>query len=222
MAYGPSQGENTYDTLNGPLGKLQQGDIAMSPNIQKQYGGLGARVDLLDPRTGQPILSNQRIADHSYTSPGNPTKNTIEIWNGQDLGHVQVVPSQQQPSQIAGSPGAPGASQQQGPMTSAQDYANWANPGGAGAAGGGGGGGLFGTGLFAGAGGGGGTGGGGTGGGGGAGLSSLGSSLSSIGSQIAKSVPSWQMQPSAIPSPDTFKAGEQQQAVTFQQRKQIV
>jgi hypothetical protein len=91
MAYGPSQGEYSRDQLNGPLGPLQQGDLALSPNQQKRYP-LGSNVDAYG-ENGQLIAANQRIADNSFISPHHPTTNVAEFWNGQDQGHVRLVPS---------------------------------------------------------------------------------------------------------------------------------
>lgn len=89
MAYGPSQGEFTHDTLNGPLGPLKQGDLALSPDQLGQFP-LGSFVHVVSP-DGKTILQNQRVADYSYTSPGNPTSGSFEVWNGQDLGHAHLV-----------------------------------------------------------------------------------------------------------------------------------
>src|SRR5260221_12608249 len=91
MAYGPSQGEYTHDTLNGPLGRLQQGDLAVSPDSQGTFP-IGSYADVVDPRTGQVVLSNQRIADHSFIKPQVPTHGSFEVWNGQDMGHMMLVP----------------------------------------------------------------------------------------------------------------------------------
>jgi hypothetical protein len=90
MAYGPSQGEYTPATLYGPLGKLQQGDIAVSPNLLSQFP-MGTRVNAVDPNTGEVLRSNLRVADTSWYTPGNPTKNSFELWNDQDLGHASLV-----------------------------------------------------------------------------------------------------------------------------------
>lgn len=86
MAYGPSQGEYGHDQMFGPLGQLQPGDVALSPNLQKRYP-LGSSI-LVHPENGTPFLA--RVADSSYFGPGKPTRNTIEFWNGQDLGHVRI------------------------------------------------------------------------------------------------------------------------------------
>jgi len=86
MAYGPSQGEYYHDAMYGPLGALQPGDVALSPDLQKKYP-LGSNI-FITPKDGDPFIG--RVADHSYYSPGNPTSNTIEMWNGQDLGHVRI------------------------------------------------------------------------------------------------------------------------------------
>jgi hypothetical protein len=96
MAYGPSQGEFTRDALYGPFGRLQPGDIAMSPNLQDKYP-LGSMVQV-HPPGGDPFIV--RVADHSYHSPGVPNTNAIEFWNGQDLGHVHITPApaQSQPT----------------------------------------------------------------------------------------------------------------------------
>src|SRR5260221_62471 len=91
MAYGPSQGEYTRGTLNGPLGRLQQGDLAVSPDSQGTFP-IGSYADVVNPRTGQVVLSNQRVADHSYIKPGVPTHGSFEVWNGQDMGHMMLVP----------------------------------------------------------------------------------------------------------------------------------
>jgi hypothetical protein len=87
MAYGPSQNEYTHDTLYGPLGRLQPGDVAISPNLQKKYP-IGSSI-YVTPKTGNPFVA--RVADHSYFHPGEPTKDTIEVWNGQDLGHAHIT-----------------------------------------------------------------------------------------------------------------------------------
>jgi len=89
MAYGPSQGEYTHDTLYGPLGRLRPGDVAISPNLQKKYP-LGSQI-MVRPQSGDPFMA--RVADSSYYGPGRPTKNTVEFWNGQDLGHVHIGPA---------------------------------------------------------------------------------------------------------------------------------
>jgi hypothetical protein len=91
-AYGPSQNEFSYDQTHGPLGPLVQGDMALSPNQQKNYGGLGSYVDAYG-ENGQLIAANQRIADSSYVSPHHPTFDTAEFWNGQDQGNIRLVPS---------------------------------------------------------------------------------------------------------------------------------
>jgi hypothetical protein len=97
MAYGPSQGEYTHDTLNGPLGKLQQGDLAIAPNLLSKYP-LGSFVNVVD-KDGNVVRSNMRVADYSYVSPNNPNSNAFELWNDQDLGHASLV--------AAGTPAAP-------------------------------------------------------------------------------------------------------------------
>lgn len=89
MAYGPSQNEYTHDTLNGPLGKLQQGDIAVSPNMLGKYP-LGSYVNVVD-KDGNVLRSNMRVADYSYTDPQHPNSNTFELWNDQDLGNAGLV-----------------------------------------------------------------------------------------------------------------------------------
>lgn len=102
MAYGPSQGEYTHDTLNGPLGKLQQGDIAVSPNLLNKYP-MGSRVDVVDDH-GNVVVSGARVADTSYIKPGQPTYNSFEIWNGEDLGHARLVPSNGEPVSVQNYP----------------------------------------------------------------------------------------------------------------------
>lgn len=89
MAYGPSQGEFSHDTLNGPLGALKQGDLALSPDQLGQFP-LGSYVNVVGA-DGKTILQRQRIADYSYYSPGKPTSSSFEVWNGQDLGHAHLV-----------------------------------------------------------------------------------------------------------------------------------
>jgi len=86
MAYGPSQGEYWHDVMFGPFGALQPGDVAISPNLQKKYP-LGSYITV-SAEGRDPFFA--RVADHSYYTPGNPTKDTIELWNGQDLGHVNI------------------------------------------------------------------------------------------------------------------------------------
>jgi hypothetical protein len=90
-AYGPSQGEFSKDQMNGPLGALQKNDLALSPNQQKNYP-LGTYADAYKA-TGEPIASDQRIADSSFVKPHHPTTDTAEFWNGQDQGQVRLVPS---------------------------------------------------------------------------------------------------------------------------------
>jgi len=91
MAYGPSQGEYTKSTLEGPLGKLMEGDIAVSPNLLKQFP-MGSRVDIVDAN-GNVTHRNMRVADTSWITTGKPTHNSFEIWNGQDLGQAGLVKS---------------------------------------------------------------------------------------------------------------------------------
>jgi hypothetical protein len=90
-AYGPSQGEFSHDQMNGPLGPLVQGDMALSPNQQKNYP-LGSFVDAYG-ENGNLIAANQRVADNSFVRPHVPTTNTAEFWNGQDQGNIRLVPS---------------------------------------------------------------------------------------------------------------------------------
>jgi hypothetical protein len=108
MAYGPSQGEYYHDAMYGPLGKLQPGDVAISPNLLSKYP-LGSHA-VIYPEKGEPFVG--RVADYSYVSPGKPTRNAIEIWNGQDLGKVAIAPvgigmQQQQPAAVAQQPPQP-------------------------------------------------------------------------------------------------------------------
>src|SRR5581483_4654115 len=110
MAYGPSQGEFYHDALYGPLGQLQPGDIAISPNLLGKYP-LGSSV-LVYPENGNPFVA--RVADYSYKKPGVPTKDTIELWNGQDLGRVRIAPA----SLVAQQSGAASAAAQNAPITS--------------------------------------------------------------------------------------------------------
>jgi hypothetical protein len=62
-AYGPSQGEYTRATLYGPLGQLQQGDIAVSPNMLASYP-LGSRWNVVDDQ-GNVLREGVRVADTS-------------------------------------------------------------------------------------------------------------------------------------------------------------
>lgn len=73
MVYGPSVGEHYHDAMYGHFGRLRQGDVAVSPDI------------LRDHPYGSTIVVNgrsYRVADVSYSSPGRPNVNTVEIWNG--------------------------------------------------------------------------------------------------------------------------------------------
>lgn len=87
LAYGPnSEGATEADQrqTHGPLGHLQTGDIAVSPNLLKLYP-MGSRVNVVDSG-GNIVLANARVADTSWYSEGHPTTNTFEIWNGPSLG----------------------------------------------------------------------------------------------------------------------------------------
>ena len=128
MAYGPSQGEYTHDTLFGHFGKLQMGDMAISPNLQSQFP-MGSIVNVVDPNTGQILRANRRVADSSYAG-GKPTTNSFELWNDDDLGHARLeLASGGQPQQP--SPVGPGMPQMTGLMSSPaeQSYAQAASAG---------------------------------------------------------------------------------------------
>jgi hypothetical protein len=73
QVYGPSVGEFSHDQLYGPLGKLRNGDVALSPDLLKHHR-MGSHVTLNGV--------DYRVADVSYISPGRPNHNTAEIWNG--------------------------------------------------------------------------------------------------------------------------------------------
>jgi hypothetical protein len=95
LAYGPnSEGATAADQrqTHGPLGVLQTGDIAVSPNLLKLYP-LRSRVHVVDAN-GNIVLPNARVADTSWISEGHPTENTFEIWNGPSLGKgYHLVPA---------------------------------------------------------------------------------------------------------------------------------
>jgi hypothetical protein len=91
MAYGPSQGEYTHATMYGPLGKLEQGDIAVSPNLLRKFP-MGTRVNAVDPKTGAILRANLRVADTSWYKPGKSTTDSFELWNDEDLGQADLVP----------------------------------------------------------------------------------------------------------------------------------
>jgi hypothetical protein len=87
LAYGPnSEGATAADQrqTHGPLGQLQTGDLAVSPNLLKRYP-LRSRVNVVDSN-GNIVLPNARVADTSWISTGRPTTDTFEIWNGPSLG----------------------------------------------------------------------------------------------------------------------------------------
>ena len=95
-AYGPeSEGASAAD-LNQNIGSqnnpLSKGDIAVSPGLSTQYP-YGTYWDAIDPATGQVLRSNLKVADSSWISEGQPTTNTVELYNDQDLGHVVLRPS---------------------------------------------------------------------------------------------------------------------------------
>jgi hypothetical protein len=89
MAYGPSQGEYDHATNYGPLGHLQEGDIAVSPNLLAQFP-IGSRVDVVDAN-GNVLRANRRVADTSWINKNQPTYNSFELWNDQDIGHARLV-----------------------------------------------------------------------------------------------------------------------------------
>jgi hypothetical protein len=91
MAYGPSQGEYTRATNYGPLGHLQQGDIAVSPNLLRNFP-LGSYVDVVDDK-GNVLRAARRVADTSWINADQPTHNSFELWNDKDLGHARLVPA---------------------------------------------------------------------------------------------------------------------------------
>jgi hypothetical protein len=93
MAYGPSQGEYTRATNYGPLGRLQEGDIAVSPNLLDRFP-LGSHVDVIDQK-GNVLRTNRRVADTSWINADEPTRNSFELWNDRDLGHARLVPVSQ-------------------------------------------------------------------------------------------------------------------------------
>src|SRR5258708_15696821 len=91
--YGTNAGDRpTRDTTYGPLGRLREDDIAVSPNMLGQFP-LSSKADIVDPRTGKVVYANQRVADYSYTSPGNPNHNVFEQRHVQDMGHMVLRPS---------------------------------------------------------------------------------------------------------------------------------
>lgn len=69
--YGPGIGEWSYDQTHGHFGALQPGDVALSPDLLKQYP-YGSIINY------QGV--DYRVADVSYVSPGNPNRNVVEIW----------------------------------------------------------------------------------------------------------------------------------------------
>lgn len=91
MAYGPSEGEYTRATNYGPLGHLQQGDIAVSPNLLKLFP-LGSYVNVVDEK-GNVLRAARRVADTSWINADQPTHNSFELWNDKDLGHARLVPA---------------------------------------------------------------------------------------------------------------------------------
>lgn len=97
MAYGPSQGEYTRATNYGPLGHLQQGDIAVSPNLLSKFP-LGSYVDVVDEK-GNVLRAARRVADTSWINADQPTHNSFELWNDKDLGHARLVPASETENQ---------------------------------------------------------------------------------------------------------------------------
>jgi hypothetical protein len=93
MAYGPSQGEYTHATNYGPLGHLQQGDIAVSPNLLSKFP-IGSYVDVVDEK-GNVLRAARRVADTSWINADKPTTNSFELWNDKDLGHARLVPAEE-------------------------------------------------------------------------------------------------------------------------------
>lgn len=118
MAYGPqSQGATAADqnqiygaTLGGQKLRLQQGDIAVSPNLLSQFP-IGSYANVVDPSTGQVLRSGVRVADTSWITSGKPTTNSFELYNDQDLGHASLVPA----SDPGPSSTAPSSSDSAGP-----------------------------------------------------------------------------------------------------------
>jgi len=91
LSYGPIVGENYRDAMFGPLGRLSQQDVALSPDLQRQYG-MGSYVSATDAQ-GNPI-GTYHVADTSYAQ-GQPTSNTIEFRDASREGDVNLSPASQ-------------------------------------------------------------------------------------------------------------------------------
>jgi hypothetical protein len=68
---------------------LQQGDLAISPDRLGVFP-IGSYVDVVD-KEGNVLRKHQRVADTSRRDAGHPNRQTLELWNDQDLGHARLV-----------------------------------------------------------------------------------------------------------------------------------